>query len=69
MFVKCYASAVHGVNATRITVEVNTGATTTEFKNFVIGLPDSAVKESLFRTDAAIKNSGFDAVRQKIVVN
>lgn len=36
MFVKCYASAVHGVNATRITVEVNTGATTTEFKNFVI---------------------------------
>ncbi|MFY7946860.1 MAG: YifB family Mg chelatase-like AAA ATPase [Bacteroidia bacterium] len=69
MFVKCYASAVHGVNATRITVEVNTGATTTEFKNFVIGLPDSAVKESLFRTDAAIKNSGFEAVRQKIVVN
>lgn len=69
MLVKGYASAVHGVDATRITVEVNTGATTTEFKNFVIGLPDSAIKESLFRTDAAIKNSGYEAIRQKVVVN
>ncbi|MCC7298937.1 MAG: YifB family Mg chelatase-like AAA ATPase [Bacteroidia bacterium] len=69
MFVKGYASAVHGVDATRITVEVNTGATSNDFKNFVIGLPDSAVKESIFRTDAAIKNSGFEAVRQKVVVN
>ena len=69
MLVKGYASAVHGVDATKITVEVNTGATTTEFKNFVIGLPDSAVKESIFRTDAAIKNAGFDAIREKIVVN
>lgn len=69
MFVKGYASAVHGVDATRITVEVNTGATTPEFKNHVIGLPDSAIKESLHRTDAAIKNSGYEAIRQKIVVN
>lgn len=69
MIVKGYASAVHGVNATRISVEVNTSAPTPEFKSFIIGLPDNAVKESIHRTDAAIKNSGFEPLRQKVVVN
>lgn len=69
MLIKGYASAVHGVDATRITVEVNTGAVSPEFKHYVIGLPDNAIKESLFRTDAAIKNSGYEPLRQKIVVN
>lgn len=68
MLVKLYASAVHGVNATPIAVEVNV-TTTSEFKTFVIGLPDNAVRESLFRTDAAIRNSGFEPLRQKVVVN
>lgn len=68
MLVKLFASAVHGVNATPITVEVN-ATTGAEFKTFVIGLPDNAVKESLFRTDAAIKNSGFEPIRQRVVVN
>jgi magnesium chelatase family protein len=69
MIVKGFASAVHGVDATRISVEVNTSAPTPEFKNFIIGLPDNAVKESIHRTDAAIKNCGFEPVRQKVVVN
>lgn len=68
MLVKLFASAVHGVNATPIAVEVNV-TTTSEFKTFIIGLPDNAVKESLFRTDAAIRNSGFEPLRQKVVVN
>ena len=68
MLVKLFASAVHGVNATPITVEVN-ATTAAEFKTFVIGLPDNAVKESLFRTDAAIKNSGFEPLRQRVVIN
>jgi magnesium chelatase family protein len=68
MLVKLFASAVHGVDATPITVEVN-ATTSAEFKTFVIGLPDNAVKESLFRTDAAIKNSGFEPIRQRVVVN
>lgn len=69
MIVKGFASAVHGVNATTITVEVNTSAPTKDFKNVIIGLPDNAVKESLHRTDAAIKNSEFEPLRQKLVVN
>jgi magnesium chelatase family protein len=69
MIVKGFASAVHGVNATSIVVEVNTSSPTPEFKNFIIGLPDNAVKESIHRTDAAIKNSGFEPLRQKVVIN
>ncbi|MBL7810625.1 MAG: YifB family Mg chelatase-like AAA ATPase [Bacteroidetes bacterium] len=68
MIVKGFASAVHGVHATRITIEVNT-STTKEFQTHIIGLPDNAVKESVFRTDAAIKNSGFEPLRQRVVVN
>jgi len=68
MVVKGYASALHGVNATTITVEAN-ATTTPEFATFIIGLPDVSVKESLFRCDAAIRNSGYDAIRQKVVIN
>ncbi len=68
MVVKGYASALHGVNATKITVEAN-ATTTPEFATFIIGLPDTSVKESLFRCDAAIRNSGYDALRQKVVIN
>ncbi|MBS3915806.1 MAG: YifB family Mg chelatase-like AAA ATPase [Bacteroidetes bacterium] len=69
MVVKGFASAVHGVNATCISVEVNTSAPTPEFKNFVIGLPDIAVKESIHRTDAAVKNSGYEPLRQKAIIS
>ncbi|MGB1094505.1 MAG: magnesium chelatase domain-containing protein [Bacteroidia bacterium] len=68
MVVKGYASALNGVNAQTITVEAN-ATTTPDFATFIIGLPDIAVKESLFRCDAAIRNSGYDAIRQKIVIN
>lgn len=66
MLAKCFGAAVFGVNASLITVEVSvvqgTGLT-------VVGLPDSAVKESLQRVDAAIKNGGFQISRQKTVIN
>jgi magnesium chelatase family protein len=68
MVVKGYASALHGVNATKVIVEAN-ATTTPDFATFIIGLPDVAVRESLFRCDAAIKNSGFEPLRQKIVIN
>lgn len=43
MLVKTFGSAVQGVNAISITVEVNIG----QGVNFLlVGLPDSAVKES-----------------------
>ncbi len=66
MLAKTYGSAVYGVDAYQITVEVNVGQGT---KFFMVGLPDSAVKESEQRVESAIKNFGYRMPRQKVVVN
>lgn len=66
MLVKTYGSAVYGVEAINITIEVNVG----EGQGyFLVGLPDGAVKESQQRIDSAIKSNGFRMPRIKIVVN
>ena len=71
MLVKTFSSAVHGVDAQTITVEVNAGGNIGMGKiaYFLVGLPDNAVKESNHRIEAALKNSGFNMPRLKIVVN
>src|SRR5579871_709769 len=66
MLVKTYGSAVYGVEAITITVEVNV---TEGLHTFVVGLADSAVKESIQRIESAIKSNGFYTPRTKIVVN
>lgn len=66
MLAKTFGSAVFGVNAYTITIEVNVGQGT---KFFMVGLPDSAVKESEQRVESAIKHAGFMMPRQKTVVN
>ncbi len=66
MLAKTYGSAVYGVDAYKITVEVNVGQGT---KFFMVGLPDSAVKESEQRVESAIKQLGYRMPRQKVVVN
>ena len=66
MLAKTFGSAVYGVDASRITIEVNVGQGT---KFFMVGLPDSAVKESEQRVESAIKNEGYRMPRQKVVVN
>ena len=63
---KTYGSAVYGIEAITITVEVNMSGGT---KYFVVGLPDNAVKESMLRVESAINNSGYRMLRKKIVVN
>jgi magnesium chelatase family protein len=66
MLVKTYGSAVYGVDAITITVEVNIG----QGINFLlVGLPDSAVKESHQRIEAALKNNGYKIPGKKIVIN
>jgi len=66
MLVKTYGSAVYGVDALTITIEVNVSRGT---KYFMVGLPDSAVKESMFRVASAINASGYRMPRQRILVN
>lgn len=67
MFVKTFGSAVFGVEAITITVEVNWDAQGKDY--FIVGLPDSAVKESIHRIESAIKANGAEMPRTKIVVN
>ncbi|MBK7433432.1 MAG: YifB family Mg chelatase-like AAA ATPase [Chitinophagaceae bacterium] len=67
MLVKTYGSAVYGVEAITITVEVSVN---NQGKNYyVVGLPDNAVKESLQRVESAIKSNRFYMPRTKLVVN
>jgi len=66
MLAKTYGSAVYGVDASTITIEVNVGP---GVKFFMVGLPDSAVKESEQRVDSALKQNGFVMPRQKVIVN
>src|SRR5688572_11658298 len=67
MLVKTFGSAVYGVEAISITIEVNwlqTGKDST-----LVGLPDNAVKESLQRVESTFKTNGYNMPRTKVVVN
>ncbi len=66
MLVKTYGSAVYGVDAITITIEVNVSAGQ---KYFIVGLPDNAVKESLQRIESAIKTNQLYMPRTKLIVN
>ncbi|MCY1507963.1 Competence protein ComM [compost metagenome] len=66
MLVKTYGSAVYGVDALTISVEVEISRGT---QYFIVGLPDNAVKESLFRVRSAITATGYRMPKQRILVN
>src|SRR5690348_9208535 len=67
MIVKTYGCAVFGVNATVVAVETDISS---GLYFYLVGLPDSAVKESHERVGAALKNNGHHMPRgRKITVN
>ncbi len=66
MLVKLYGSAVFGVEATTITIEVNVDQ---GIGYHLVGLPDNAIKESSFRIQAALKNINYKFPGKKITVN
>src|ERR1051326_1781924 len=66
MLVKTYGYAVQGITATKVIVEVNIGQ---GVNFFIVGLPDSAVKESQQRLYAALRNNNFSIPGKQITVN
>lgn len=66
MLVKTFGSAVSGIDATTITIEVNVGQ---GINFFLVGLPDNAVKESQQRIKAALKNNGLKFPGKEVTVN
>lgn len=66
MLVKVQGASVVGVNAMLVTIEVNVGGS---FGYALVGLPDSAVKESRERVETAIRNNQWEFPRGKITIN
>ncbi len=66
MLVKTYGSAVQGISATTITIEVSVSQ---GINFYLVGLPDSAVKESQQRIDSALRTNGYKVPGKKIVIN
>lgn len=66
MLIKVFGSAVFGVEATTITVEVNIDK---GVGYHLVGLPDNAIKESSYRIAAALKNNGYNLPVKKITIN
>ena len=67
MITRVFSAAVVSVDATEIEIEVNTGPG--EPSIVVVGLPDTAVKESKDRVIAALSNSGYRWPRKRTTVN
>lgn len=66
MLKKVFGSAVFGVEASTITVEVNVDA---GIGYHLVGLPDNAIKESNYRIAAALQNNGYKIPGKKVTIN
>ncbi|MDD9140146.1 MAG: ATP-binding protein, partial [Candidatus Cardinium sp.] len=60
------SSAVYGVNASIIAIEVSIVSGTSLF---MVGLPDSAIKESQHRIESVLKQIHYAMPRQRVIVN
>ena len=67
MLAKVISSTVVGIEAKEVIVEVDVSGGLPGFS--IVGLPDAAVRESINRVKAAIKNCGFKFPSKKITVN
>lgn len=66
MLIKTFGCALHGIEAIKITIEVNISL---GVQMFIVGLPDNAVKESQQRIFSAFENNKFQVPGKKVVVN
>lgn len=66
MLKKVFASAVFGVEASTVVVEVNIDK---GIGYHLVGLPDNAIKESNYRIAAALQNNGYKIPGKKIIIN
>ena len=66
MLVRTYASAVNGIDADTVTIEVNVSQ---GIRFFLVGLPDVAVKESQQRIESAFRSNGYKWPGRQVVIN
>ena len=71
MLAKTFSASVNGILAIPVTIEVNVvpiAKDSTEHK-IIVGLPDSSVKESFSRIEAAMSNIGIQVPKENVTVN
>ena len=66
MLVKVFGSAVFGIEATTIIIEVNIDK---GVGYHLVGLPDNAIKESNYRIAAALQNNGYKIPGKRVTIN
>ena len=66
MLVRTFASAVTGIDAVTVTIEVNVSR---GIRFFLVGLPDSAVKESQQRIESALRSMGLHWPGKQVLIN
>ncbi|MHA8093292.1 YifB family Mg chelatase-like AAA ATPase [Aquirufa lenticrescens] len=66
MLAKTFGSALVGIHASIIIIETHVGQGS---KCYLVGLPDSTIKESIQRVESAIKQIGYFFPRRKVVIN
>ena len=66
MITQTYGGALFGVDAQLISIEVNIVQGT---NLYVVGLPDSSIKESQHRIESVLKTIHCEMPRQRIIVN
>ena len=66
MLVKTFGSALNGIDAITVTIEVNIDR---GVQFFLVGLPDNAVKESQQRIESALSNNNLRYPKRKITIN
>ena len=59
MLAKIYSAALFGINALLVETEVNATGYGEDTRVTIVGLPDTAVRESRMRVASALRNSGF----------
>ncbi len=67
MYAKTFSAAVQGIAAYMVEIETHVELGLPGFQ--IVGLPDSSVRESRERVQAALKTSGFDIGTRKFTVN
>jgi len=67
MLARIRSAAVFGIDATPVTIEVDISFGLPGLT--IVGLPDASVRESRDRIRSAVRNSGFDFPKHRIIVN
>ena len=67
MLARIYGASLHGIDALKVTVEVDIASGLPELA--MVGLPEGAVRESKVRVRAALRNCGYPFPPQRITIN